>query len=48
MTPYCILVTPQGAYSSAVYGAPGRVDLHALRIVYLNLLSDAAVRNAAP
>lgn len=37
----------QGAYSTAVYGAPGRVDLHALRVVYLRLLSDAAVRSVA-
>ena len=34
----------QAQYSSRLYGAPGRVDLHSLRIVWLAMLPHAALR----
>lgn len=37
----------QGAYSTALYGAKGRVDVERLRVVWLNLLPRAALHFAA-
>ena len=37
LTGACIACSPQGAYSTAVYGAPDRVDLDALRIVHTSM-----------
>eukprot|EP00966_Prymnesium_polylepis_P118360 2736629-Prymnesium_polylepis.1 len=34
----------QGAYSDALYSAAGRVPLAALRVVWLDLLDDDALR----
>lgn len=45
LTGACIACSPQGAYSTAVYGAPDRVDLDALRIVHtFHVESKAATR----
>ena len=37
----------QGNYSVALYGAPDRVPLESLKIVWLQLLSERALRSIA-
>ena len=48
--PPSLLVVPdlaavlQGEYSTRVYGSPGRVELSALRVLWLDLLSESSLR----